>query len=359
MARRCSSSHPARASPRAASTFELLAREAAERRLNIVAVSDEPGVRALAISAGLPAYDSIAAAEAALEAFREQDRQLGERLGQRRAAKAVARRGATSRRPRRGRLERLRAAPTDARCSPYTRAQRTAAVRPPGGRRRTCGTPPAPAAAPADRAAARAAPRRAARRRRRVRAHTSSCPRRRSRCGRPSTELRPAGLQRHRRPERGGRRRGRRRHRCRSSCQLPLHVERHASPATGLARSTRRGATARSASAARTPSTRWPSPADGRRDRRWDRVRDDAPDVTVPRADFATQHRPALVDVAHVRRSTGPRRQRRCRHDQQACPVPARPSCVSVRNPRPDRRRPARRADRGQPDPTTTLHSPR
>jgi Baseplate J-like protein len=61
--------------------FRLLAREAAERRLNIAAVSDEPGVRALAISAGLPAYDSMATAEAALEAFREQDRQLADRVG--------------------------------------------------------------------------------------------------------------------------------------------------------------------------------------------------------------------------------------------------------------------------------------
>lgn len=62
--------------------FRLLAREASERRLNIAAVSDEPGVRALAISAGLPAYDSVATAEAALKAFREQDRQLAERIGQ-------------------------------------------------------------------------------------------------------------------------------------------------------------------------------------------------------------------------------------------------------------------------------------
>ncbi len=62
--------------------FRLLAREATERRLNIAAVSDEPGVRALAISAGVPAYDSVATAEAALKAFREQDRQLAERIGQ-------------------------------------------------------------------------------------------------------------------------------------------------------------------------------------------------------------------------------------------------------------------------------------
>src|SRR5687767_12255190 len=61
--------------------FKLLAREANERRLNVVAVSDEPAVRALAISAGLPAYDSLAGAEQALATFREQDRQLAERLG--------------------------------------------------------------------------------------------------------------------------------------------------------------------------------------------------------------------------------------------------------------------------------------
>ena len=35
--------------------FKLLAREAAERHMNIVAVSDEAQVRVLAISAGLPA----------------------------------------------------------------------------------------------------------------------------------------------------------------------------------------------------------------------------------------------------------------------------------------------------------------
>ena len=40
--------------------FKLLAREASERHLTVVAVSDEPQVRALAISAGLPAYDSLA-----------------------------------------------------------------------------------------------------------------------------------------------------------------------------------------------------------------------------------------------------------------------------------------------------------
>jgi Baseplate J-like protein len=69
--------------------FRLLAREATERRLNIAAVSDEPGVRALAISAGLPAYDSVATAEAALKAFREQDRQLAERIGQGPRGRAV------------------------------------------------------------------------------------------------------------------------------------------------------------------------------------------------------------------------------------------------------------------------------
>jgi hypothetical protein len=61
--------------------FKLLAREANERRLNVAAVSDDPAVRALAISAGLPTYDSLPAAEAALATFREQDRALAERLG--------------------------------------------------------------------------------------------------------------------------------------------------------------------------------------------------------------------------------------------------------------------------------------
>lgn len=61
--------------------FKLLAREGNERRLNLVAVSDEPSVRALAISAGLPAYDSIAAAEKGLATFRDQDRRLADRLG--------------------------------------------------------------------------------------------------------------------------------------------------------------------------------------------------------------------------------------------------------------------------------------
>jgi predicted thioesterase len=62
--------------------FKLLAREAAERRLNAVAVTDDPATRALAIAAGLPAYDSVAAAEQALASFREQDRRLAQRLGQ-------------------------------------------------------------------------------------------------------------------------------------------------------------------------------------------------------------------------------------------------------------------------------------
>ncbi|HLB44630.1 MAG TPA: hypothetical protein VJK49_04525, partial [Candidatus Limnocylindrales bacterium] len=54
--------------------FKLLAREANERRLNVAAVSDDPAVRALAISAGLPTYDTVASAEEALATFREQDR---------------------------------------------------------------------------------------------------------------------------------------------------------------------------------------------------------------------------------------------------------------------------------------------
>lgn len=61
--------------------FRLLAREATERHLNVVAVSDEPAVRALAISAGLPSYDSLSAAEQALATFREQDKQLADRVG--------------------------------------------------------------------------------------------------------------------------------------------------------------------------------------------------------------------------------------------------------------------------------------
>ena len=61
--------------------FKLLAREANERRLNVAAVSDDPAVRALAISAGLPTYDTLPSAEAALATFRDQDRALAERLG--------------------------------------------------------------------------------------------------------------------------------------------------------------------------------------------------------------------------------------------------------------------------------------
>ena len=65
--------------------FKLLAREANGRKLNLVAVSDEPSVRALAISAGVPAYDSISSAESALKTFDEQDRQLAERIGRARS----------------------------------------------------------------------------------------------------------------------------------------------------------------------------------------------------------------------------------------------------------------------------------
>lgn len=61
--------------------FKLLAREANERKLNVAAVSDDPAVRAVAISAGLPTYDTIGAAEQALANFREQDRRLAERIG--------------------------------------------------------------------------------------------------------------------------------------------------------------------------------------------------------------------------------------------------------------------------------------
>lgn len=61
--------------------FKLLAREASARALTLVAVSDEPSVRALAISAGLPAYDSITAAELALNTFEQQEKQLERRTG--------------------------------------------------------------------------------------------------------------------------------------------------------------------------------------------------------------------------------------------------------------------------------------
>jgi hypothetical protein len=61
--------------------FKLLAREASERKLNVAAVSDDPAVRAVAISAGLPTYDKLGAAEQALANFKEQDRRLAERIG--------------------------------------------------------------------------------------------------------------------------------------------------------------------------------------------------------------------------------------------------------------------------------------
>jgi hypothetical protein len=60
--------------------FRLLAREAEQLGLTLVAVSDEPGVRALAISAGVPAYDSVGAAQAGLAEFERQDRRLAERI---------------------------------------------------------------------------------------------------------------------------------------------------------------------------------------------------------------------------------------------------------------------------------------
>ena len=50
--------------------FRLLAREAADRGLALVAVSDEPNVRQLAVSAGVPAYDSLDGAQAALAELR-------------------------------------------------------------------------------------------------------------------------------------------------------------------------------------------------------------------------------------------------------------------------------------------------
>ena len=60
--------------------FKLLAqggqRAAAEHRRG----QRRAAVRALAISAGLPTYDSLAAAEQALAKFREQDRRLAERI---------------------------------------------------------------------------------------------------------------------------------------------------------------------------------------------------------------------------------------------------------------------------------------
>ena len=70
--------------------FKLLAREGTDRQLNLVAVSDEPSVRALAVSAGLPAYDTVVAAQHALAIFRDQDRQLAERIGPSEAEAAAA-----------------------------------------------------------------------------------------------------------------------------------------------------------------------------------------------------------------------------------------------------------------------------
>jgi hypothetical protein len=61
--------------------FRLLGREAEQKGLDLVAVSDEPGVRALAISAGVPAYDSVAAAEGGLAEFARQEERLAARTG--------------------------------------------------------------------------------------------------------------------------------------------------------------------------------------------------------------------------------------------------------------------------------------
>jgi hypothetical protein len=61
--------------------FKLLAREAHAHGINLVAVSDEPTVRALAVSAGLPAYDTVAGAHDALDQFRRQDEQLARHGG--------------------------------------------------------------------------------------------------------------------------------------------------------------------------------------------------------------------------------------------------------------------------------------
>jgi hypothetical protein len=61
--------------------FKLLAREAHTHGINLVAVSDEPTVRALAVSAGLPAYDTVAGAHDALDQFRRQDEQLARHAG--------------------------------------------------------------------------------------------------------------------------------------------------------------------------------------------------------------------------------------------------------------------------------------
>lgn len=62
--------------------FRLLEREARAKGLDLVCVSDEPGVRALAISAGVPAYDSVAHAEAGLVEFARQDERLAARTGE-------------------------------------------------------------------------------------------------------------------------------------------------------------------------------------------------------------------------------------------------------------------------------------
>jgi hypothetical protein len=72
--------------------FRLLEREAAVKGLNLVAVSDEPGVRALAISAGVAAYDSVVAAEGGLAEFARQEERLAARTG-----RQPVRRGGTGR----------------------------------------------------------------------------------------------------------------------------------------------------------------------------------------------------------------------------------------------------------------------
>ncbi|HVM30509.1 MAG TPA: baseplate J/gp47 family protein [Candidatus Limnocylindrales bacterium] len=58
--------------------FRLLAREARAKGLSVVAVSDEPGVRALAISAGVAAYDSVGAAEKGLREVAREGRHPAE-----------------------------------------------------------------------------------------------------------------------------------------------------------------------------------------------------------------------------------------------------------------------------------------
>lgn len=69
--------------------FRLLAREASERGIDLVVVSDHPEARALAISAGVPAYDTVAAADGALAQFRAQDVELATRTGRRRGEGAL------------------------------------------------------------------------------------------------------------------------------------------------------------------------------------------------------------------------------------------------------------------------------